>query len=477
MASRDSKRPNIVYIIADQQKASATSVYGNNLVPTPFTDHMAANGITFRDAYTPSTICTPSRASVFTGVHPLVHQVTCWQNKAPWNLPQMSEMFADSGYYTAAVGHYELGRNLGRGWHEQSDLWEMGPLLDATNFKYSHGRTDCGWSSGALDCKPEEGQSAVLANRAIKMLDNAVDAGAPFFLHVSFNDPHPPYFVPPPYDSIVDPDKITLPDFGNDDGRPAWQHEALKAVNTAAASSYDVKKVIATYYGMIACVDAQMKRIHDALASHDLLENTWIVFSADHGDFAGEKGLFMKCEVPYECLLHVPLIIVPPSGMNAPRDKHISGLVQTADLFSTMLTLAGIDVPDYAQTKDLLGWVGDGANEPLHECLFAQVGDYHGHLKDTLPKGTYEAGRRKALLQNARTSEFSYIRDSQWGDEAYDLRTDPTELSNVINDNPKSTGKEPAWVGEMRRRTDNWEEECLKLREKLGVIPGDRGFD
>ena len=169
--------PNILSLTADQQKASATSVYGNSLIAAPFTEHLAANGITFRQTYSASTICTPSRASVMTGVHPLVHQVTCWQNKAPWNLPQLSELFAGGGYYTAVAGHYEQGRNLSRGWHEQADLWEKGPLLDSLNFKYAQGRSDCGWSAGPLDCKPEEGHSAILARRAIRMISNAADSG------------------------------------------------------------------------------------------------------------------------------------------------------------------------------------------------------------------------------------------------------------------------------------------------------------
>ena len=468
-----SRPPNILYITADQQKASATGVYGNSLVSCPFTERLAARGVTFRDAYAVSTICTPSRASVFTGVHPLVHQVTCWQNKAPWNLPQMSELFTSGGYYTAAAGHYEMGRNLCRGWHEQTDLWEVGLLHEALTLKYSHGREDCGWSAGGLNCRPEEGHSALLADRAIKMIDNATGAGAPFFIHVAFNDPHPPYFVPKPYDSLIDPAKAILPERGGDQDRPAWQRRALQEVNTAAAGEEDLRKTLAVYYGMIAYVDSQMQRIGEELERRGLLDSTWVVFAADHADFMGEKGLFEKCEVPYECLLHVPLIIAPPEGASCPRGKHVGGLVQTVDLFATLLTAAGIDVPEYAQSNDLVGWVNDGAHAPLHECAYAQVGDYQGDLKNTFPAGTFESGRRKSLVQGARTTEHSYFRDTQYGDEAYDLRCDPKELSNVL----RSGADEPTWIGDVRRRVDEWEAECLRLREQLGVVPGDRGFD
>ncbi|MCH2202015.1 MAG: sulfatase-like hydrolase/transferase [Fuerstiella sp.] len=307
-----------------------------------------------------SSICTPSRASVMTGVHPLVHGVHCWQNKAPWNLPQLPELFAAKGYYTAAVGHYELGRGIGRGWHQQSDMGEHGPLYDALNFKYSHGRPDCGWSCGSLDCLPEEGHSDPLANRAIEMIEDACDSGAPFFVHVSFNDPHPPWFVPPPYDSAVDPARIELPDRGDDNGRPEWQFQALKECATVSATESDIRRVITVYYGMIEYVDAQIGRIYDVLLRLDILSDTWIVLSSDHGDFMGEKGLFEKCEVPYECLLHVPLLIAPPPGITAPRNETVQGLVQSVDLFTTMLSLAGLNVPDYTQGKDLMAWLRAG---------------------------------------------------------------------------------------------------------------------
>jgi arylsulfatase A-like enzyme len=468
------QRPNIVYLMVDQQKASATGVYGNSLVSCPFTERIASRGVVFNDAYTVSTICTPSRASVMTGVHPLVHQVTCWHNKAPLNMRQLPEFLAADGYYTAAAGHFEFGRNFSRGWHEQVDLFERGALGKALEFKYAHGLPDRGWSSGALECTPEEGYSARLARRAVRMLDSAVRSRAPFFLHVAFNDPHPPYFVPPPYDSRVDPARITLPPRGSPRGRPRWQFEALEQIGTDRATPGELKKTIATYYGLMMYVDAQLQQVYDAMAARGLLDNTWIIFGVDHGDFMGEKGLFEKCEVPYECLQHVPLIIVPPESLSAARGARVSGFVENIDLFPTILGLAGVPVPSYAQGHDLVAWLRDGARAPLRDCVFAQVGDYQGFLKNTFPGGTFGAGRRKSLVQGGRTRECSYIRDTQYGDEAYDLESDPGELENLLN---AGNAPEPPRVAALRRRVDQWEETCLRLRAELGVVPGERGFE
>ena len=469
-----SKRPqNILYLMTDQQKASAAGFLGNPLVPTPFMDNMAQRGVVFENAYAASSICTPSRCSVFTGVHPLVHQVTCHQNRAPHNLPQLSEILMSHGYYTAVAGHYEPERNLTRGWHEQVSYREPRKLLASVMLQHSSGRKDVGWSAGALPCSAEEGNAHLLTDRVIRMIDQMRLAGSPYFLHVAYDDPHPPYYAPPPYDSTVDSRGIPLPERGDGSRTPLWQREVQSQVGTHLAGDDDVRRAIAVYYGKIAYADAQMERVCRALQERDLLRNTWIIISSDHGDYTGEKGLFSKSESLYECLLHVPLIIVPPEEARFPRGKRTAELVDTTDVFSTVLGIAGISAPEYAQSRDLLPWVADGAQSPFHECLFAQVGDYHGHLKTTLPGGIPEAGRHAGLVQGARTKELSFVSDPDNGDEAYDLRRDPRELNNLLADGRG----EAAEVAGLRKRLEAWETECLNLRRELKIIPGYRGFD
>ena len=282
----------------------------------------------------------------------------------------------------------------------------------------------------------------------------------------------PPYFVPPPYDSLVNPDNVKLPEFGTNQGRPLWQIKALEQVGTGRATEYDLKKTIAVYYGMIAYADMQLNKILNAVINKGLMDNTWIVFGADHGDFMGEKGLFEKAEVPYECLQHVPLIIVPPRHMRASRGTVYNGLVENVDLFPTFLSMAGISVPDYSQGKNLLPHLS--SDLPIRDYVFAQVGDYHGYLKNTFPGGTFEAGRRACMVRGVRTREFSYIRDDQCGDEAYDLRQDPKELNNLLN---RPGEAESEFLTGLQRELDRWEGECGRLRDELGVIPGDRGFE
>jgi arylsulfatase A-like enzyme len=346
-------------------------------------------------------------------------------------------------------------------------------LAEALAGWYSNGSRQTGWSSGTLEVPAEEGHAHRLTSRVINMLDGIESFDEPFFLHVPYLEPHPPYFASPPFDKMVDWDAVELPEQGGH-GRPGWQAMAREQMGSSLATDGDVKRMLAVYYGMIAYVDGQMRRLFLALQERDLLDNTWIIISSDHGDYGGEKGLFMKTESLYECLLHVPLVIVPPAEAQWPRGTHVSGLVDQADLFPTILGLAGVDVPEYAQGHDLVSWVAGGARRPLRDVVFAQVGDYHGSLGTTMPSGISKAGRHPSLLQSARSGQFSYVRDPDYGDEAYDLRSDPKELVNLLYERD---AREPDEVTELRRRVDRWEEECLRLRDELKVVAGYRGFD
>ncbi|MGE4610362.1 MAG: sulfatase-like hydrolase/transferase [Paracoccaceae bacterium] len=465
-------KPNIVYIMFDQAKASAMSFMGNGYNTTPFCKRMADKGWVFDEAYSAAPICTPSRASVHTGTFPQVHQVTCHQNRAPYNLPQLAELLQADGYYTAAAGHYEPERNLSRGWHEQSPMHERGPLFNSWMDHIRSGRKDVSWSSGAIDADAKDGNSTLLTDRMLRMLDEAEKTEKPFFLHMCYDDPHPPYYVPRPYDTMFDPANMSLPEKGELPDLPEWHKAARTDAGTDQASDHDIRKVTAIYYGMIRYIDDEMARLYEALEKGGHLDNTWIIIGSDHGDYTGEKGFCNKSESLYKCLLHVPLIIVPPADFEEPEARRISDLVSTVDLFPTILKMAGVK-PTENQGHDLLDWVRSGAKQPIRDAIFAQIGDYHGFIGTSWPSGMPASGRHKSLTHAARTANAAYIRDPDNGDEAYDLTKDPNELINLLNDGLEDIPNE--LVG-LRDKIDEFERECIEFRERLGIIPGDRGF-
>lgn len=464
--------PNIVYLMFDQAKAAAMSFLGNSEIAMPFCDRMASEGWVFEQAYSAAPICTPSRTSVHTGMFPQVHGVTCHQNRAPFNLPQLAELFQQAGYYTAAAGHYEPERNLSRGWHEQCPMHERGPLFESWQAHVKSGRKDVAWSSGAIDCEEGQGNSTLLTNRSLRMVEQAEASGRPFFFHLCYDDPHPPYFVPPPYDTMYDPALLTLPSQGLAKELPAWQHKARDEVGTTAATDDDMRRALATYYGMIRYVDDEMARFMQILEDRGLLDNTWIVIGSDHGDYTGEKGLFNKSESLYGCLLHVPLIIVPPAGAGEPGPRRIDNLVSTVDLFPTILSMAGIAAPAN-QGHDLLDWVRSGHTIPIRTEVFGQVGDYHGFIGTSWPSGMPASGRHKSLIHSIRTTTRLYIMDPDNGDEAYDLATDPKELRNLAN--TESAALPDEFVA-LKTRLQAFQSECAQLCAELGIVQGDRGF-
>jgi len=465
-------RPNIIYLMFDQAKASAMSFMGNANIEMPFCDMLAKTGWVFNEAYAAAPICTPSRASVHTGMFPQVHQATCHQNRVPFNLPQLAEVLQAGGYYTAAAGHYEPERNLCRGWHEQSPMHERGPLFKSWMDHIKSGRKDVAWSSGSIPTEAKDGNSALLTDRMLRMLSAAEDSGQPFFLHMCYDDPHPPYFVPAPYDTMFDPADMPLPDIGELENLPGWHKMARENVGTDLASPEDYKKVMAIYLGMIKYIDDEMARLYAALEKGGHLENSWIILGSDHGDYTGEKGLFNKSESLYKCLLHVPMVIVPPRGASEPGPRRIDDIVSTVDLFPTILAMAGLTPPPN-QGKDLLSWVRSGHEEPLRDAVFAGVGDYHGFIKTSWPSGMPEAGRHKSLTHSVRTRDRTYIEDPDNGDEAYDLTADPKELNNLTN--PGRPPLDPEFA-ELKAQLDAFKAECAQMRKDLNVVAGDRGF-
>jgi len=464
--------PNILYVMFDQAKASAMSFLGNRDISMPFCDGLAQQGWVFENAYSAAPICTPSRASVHTGLFPQVHGVTCHQNRAPFNVPQLAELLQDAGYYTAAAGHYEPERNLSRGWHEQSPMHERGPLFKSWQDHIQSGRKDVAWSSGAIDVDASQGNSALLTYRAIRMADQARASNRPYFLHICYDDPHPPYFVPPPYDTMFDPESLTLPDIGALEDLPPWHRKARQEVGTDAATEHDYRKVLAVYYGMIRYIDDEMARLHKALDDRGMLDNTWIILGSDHGDYTGEKGLFNKSESLYKCLLHVPLIIVPPNSTAEPEPRRIDGLVSTVDLFPTILDMAGITPPEN-QGRNILAWVRSGNATPLREAVFAQIGEYHGYIGTSWPTGMPASGRHASLTHCIRTQDRAYIIDPDNGNEAYDLSRDPKELRNLLNPGAPPLSAE---FDDLRAELRAFMAQCETTGDTLGVIPGDRGF-
>lgn len=461
-------QPHIFLIMTDQQKASATEHYGNPNVRTPTWSRLAYEGVTYDHCYAQSPICTPSRASIMTGTYPLVHRVFCHQNHAPGNLAQLPELLAAEGYQNFAFGHYESERSLARGWHKTVDMAEPGRCGDALKTFYACGSREVGFSSGEQPVNGDHAHAAVLNDRVIETLDNVDFDAQPVFCHVAYIEPHPPYFPPKDYQQRVLSREKDLPipaRATSSSGQPAWHRKAIEDFKTSDASDEDIRNQIAAYYGLIEYADEQIARLVAYLESRDLLDDSWIILTSDHGDYMAEKGMFTKTETPYECLLHVPMVVRGPGGKWRAGER-VDQITELLDIFPTVLELAGAQMPPQNQGSSLV------EGDPTRRAAFSAAGEYHGQLGTTMPWGLPKAGRHPSCVRGARDHRFSYIRDPDYGDEAYDLKKDPLELRNLLNSNTQP----PAGVIELQQQMDKWELRCSALYEELGVVEGERNF-
>lgn len=273
------------------------------------------------------------------------------------------------------------------------------------------------------------------ADRAIDWLKFKRDPDKPFVTWISFPDPHHPFDCPLPWSRLHDPADVDLPEHRTRDldQRPWWHRAALenepqgKAEEIAVRKSYSrippqtdeqLREIIANTYGQIAFIDDNIGRILNALTELNLDENTYVIYSSDHGDWLGDHGLILKGPMFYEGLLRVPLLV---RGPGVPAGVTIDEPVATTDLAPTLYDLAGIEAPLTQHGQSLLPFLrGEAAQRDYAMCEW-----------ELLPNRVGVA----LSLRCVRTRTDKLTMDMRSGDgEMYDLLKDPNEMNNVFDD-------------------------------------------
>lgn len=292
------------------------------------------------------------------------------------------------------------------------------------------------------------------------MLEEYKENGENFFLWASFLDPHPPYFVPEPWDTMYNPDEITVSGLTEGEHRENPPHFKLTREKYPDFSAYheyglgshglhshcidreELKKDVATYYGMISLMDKYIGKILDKLDELGLKDNTIVIFTTDHGHFIGQHGLIAKGPFHYEDMIRVPLIVRYPGKI---QPGKTSGSMQSlVDLAPTILSCLDVSIPRTMtgiDQKDV--WLGKKSEARDHI-----VCENH-HQPTTVHLKTYVDERYKITVYYSR----------EYG-ELFDLKNDPKEIRNLW-DNPEykdlksklllkflwaELGKEPMWM-------------------------------
>jgi len=376
------EKPNLIFIMTDEHNFRTLGCYrkylrsiGNpdvvwgqgNYVYTPNIDKLASEGALFSNFYAVTPLCTPSRASFMSGLHPAFTGESI-NNHGPMdgNVTTFASILRDKGYFTSYLGKWHLSGEESPGWYDPGR--DFG--FTSTRFKYNRGHwkyfeaTEDKWKvqeygidaeskfAGNLD---KHYATDFLFDRGIDDIQRALDSNQTFAMVLSIPDPHSPNQVRPPYRTQFDHLKVKYPDSGKAaitsfPGGPKWNGMEHEGIDPNDAEAY-VKEFeesayyqnhIQQYYGMVALLDDNVGKLLTFLENKGIDENTIIVFSSDHGDLLGEHGKMNKGK-PYETSAGVPFIIRYPKVIK--ERKIIENAYSSVDFAPTILKLMGIKHP------------------------------------------------------------------------------------------------------------------------------------
>lgn len=441
------KQPNILFLMADQMAVSALPFHGHPLVKAPHLSRLAAEGVVFESAYCNSPLCAPSRFTLMTGQLP--SRIGGYDNAAdlPADTPTFAHYLRDAGYYTALSGKMHFcGPDQLHGFEERltTDIYpaDYGWFVDwedvETRPSYYHNMSSVIQAgpcvrSNQLDFDDE------VTFRAKRFLYDYVRNGErrPFCLTVSLTHPHDPYTIPQAYWDRYDHDSIDMPRVPFSRAPLDPHSRRLRHVYQLDEGTLDdeqIRNARHAYYGAISYVDDQIGAVLGVLEATGLADDTIVVFSGDHGDMLGERGLWYKMSW-FENSARVPMIIHAPNRF-APRRVRES--VSTMDLLPTFAELANAGVaPDYAAPLDgrslLPHLTGNGGHDEV-------IGEY-------LAEGAI------APLLMIRRGRYKFVHASTDPDQLFDLEADPLELVNLA-ESPEHLDTCKRFRDEIARRWD-----------------------
>jgi arylsulfatase len=363
------KKPNILLIMTDQQRFDSLGCYGNNFVPTPNLDLLAKNGILYEQCYVNNTICTPSRASLFTGKPLPGHGVYQLHDRLSDHEVLFPQRLREAGYKTALFGKLHVeGRMIEakrRHPNDGFDIYEnaLCPTnLDIEDLNSSYGRWLAEEHPGFYEQMklhgrkighiPEEVHfTRWAADCTIDFIRNHRGEGEqeqPFFACLSLFDPHDPYNnYPETMHEVLSPKDIPAPQVVAETMRPEGVMREQEHSYLGGFSQYTADQIAGIrfgYYAAIAYLDREIGRVLNMLEQEGLTDNTVVIFTSDHGDMIGDRQLLAKGAFFYDPCTKVPLLMRLPKG--GPSGIRISSLVQLHDIAPTLLQVAGYGPED-----------------------------------------------------------------------------------------------------------------------------------
>ena len=424
-------RPNILFVLCDDIRWNALGCTGSPHVKTPNIDQLAAEGVNFRNTFCTTSLCSPSRASILSGLYAHTHGVTNNFTEYPEGFVSFPMALQKSGYNTGYIGK----------WHMGEDNSQPRPGFDYFVTHKGQGKYfDTEFNiNGAGDKLVPGYYTTVVTDMALDWLKTD-HGGKPWCMIVGHKAPHSFYTPEPKYEHTFDDVRVPYPKTAFDlDDNPKWIKERLYTWHGIYGPLFDWRKkfpddrpeavkdfenMVHGYWGTILSVDDSMARLRKFLEESGQLDNTIIVFMGDNGLLEGEQGMVDK-RTMHEPSIRIPLIVRYPGLTAASAPKSVESQVLTVDLAPSLLELCGAPVPEKLHGRSFVKLVQSG-DPDWRKSWF-----YHYNYEKQFP---YTPN-----VRGVRTDEWKYVHYPQ-GDgkpdrhmaELYNLKDDPEEMHNLI---------------------------------------------
>ena len=456
---------NLIILCADEMRGDCLGA--NRLNPdiqTPQMDALAGRGVNLSRHFTTFPKCVPARTSMMTGRYCHTDGFRSIFEHLPADRPNLLKSVLDHGYESAVFGLNHAWANMLEASHTPSQLapgqhglridhhsWTE-PFRDIyekyranapdkkafrdrieldrplTRGLHYQGNVDVHWDSEAV------------TKQALRLLSEVRDSSRPLFMQVNISPPHPPYAVPEPWYSMYDSGQIEAYPHDLPHHAPLALRAQRKHRTGLNPDPALLRKMQAVYYGMISRVDEQFGRIINAIEQYLPWEDTLILLTSDHGDFAGQYGLPEKWDTTFaDCLTHVPCVLV---GGRLPEGQTIKALSDHTDLASTLMRLMDLQPPDWLTHGHDLTPLLMGEVASIRQAVFAD-GGHEIKMRRRFSNASSTKGKQQTYLhcpdamaraKMIRTDQYKLIMRETGDHELYDLHEDRWELDNRYED-------------------------------------------
>ncbi|MEZ5652484.1 MAG: sulfatase-like hydrolase/transferase [Burkholderiaceae bacterium] len=491
---------NCLFIMCDQLRADYLSCYGGP-VDTPNIDRLAARGARFTRAFVSSGVCGPARMSFYTGRYPISHRVTWNRVPMPVDERTLGDLMRESGRELSLLGktHFVPDRSAlhAHGYRmddTERQLFEEGGFVPierydghfepASDSAYRHYLIAQGYDSdrpwtdyviGSLDdggepasgwllrnatlparVRAEDSETAYLTTRAIDWITSQGDS--PWALHLSYIKPHWPFKAPAPYHALFGVDDCPRPNRAaheRQNPHPVFGAYQRQEESESFARDEVWQAIRPVYMGLVKQIDDELGRLFEVLESRGRFEDTLIVFTADHGDLAGDHWLGEK-EYFYDPVMRVPMIVCDPLAPAERRGVVSDAMVECVDIVPTVLDALGLPAHEHRiEGRSLLPLTRSGEPpDDWRDCVFGQLDYAYREARQFLGR---EVGECNGIM--VREDRYKFVWWEGFAEQLFDLHDDPLELHDRGADPSLASVRERCrarmaqWLATRKHRT------------------------